>query len=107
METLLLIIHLIIALSLVGAILLQRSEGGALGIGGNSGGMGSMFSARGTANLLTRMTAVLAVLFITTSLLLAIVSGRQSDGRGSIADEVGETIAPQSVDNEPLVPFGQ
>ena len=109
METLLLIIHLLIALALVGVILLQRSEGGALGIGGGSssgGGMGGMFSARGTANLLTRTTAVLAVMFITTSLLLAIVSGRYNDERTGIADQL-QQVPETSETNEPLVPFGQ
>ena len=55
MSTILLIIHLLIALTLVGVILLQRSEGGALGIGG--GGMGGLMSGRSSANLLTRTTA--------------------------------------------------
>ncbi|MGI9463390.1 MAG: preprotein translocase subunit SecG, partial [Aestuariivirgaceae bacterium] len=57
MTTVLLVVHLLIALGLIGAILLQRSEGGALGIGGGGGGGGSMFSSRGAANLLTRVTA--------------------------------------------------
>ncbi|MCG8543429.1 MAG: preprotein translocase subunit SecG, partial [Alphaproteobacteria bacterium] len=72
METILLVIHLILALALVGAVLLQRSEGGALGIGGGSGGL---MSVRGTANLLTRVTAVLAACFMATSLTLAIMAG--------------------------------
>ena len=70
MTTILLIVHLLIALALVGVILLQRSEGGALGIGG--GGFGGLMTGRSSANLLTRTTAVLAAGFITTSLLLAI-----------------------------------
>lgn len=109
METLLLIIHLLIALALVGVILLQRSEGGALGIGGGSsgGGMGGMFSARGTANLLTRTTAVLAVMFITTSLLLAIVSGRYNDENTTGIAEQLQQVPETSETSEPLVPFGQ
>lgn len=84
MTTILLIIHLLIALALVAVILLQRSEGGALGIGG--GGGGGFLTGRGQANLLTRVTAVLAVSFITTSLVLAILASRQTEQR-SILDE--------------------
>ncbi len=71
MITVVLIIHLIIAIALVGVVLLQRSEGGALGIGGSGGGMGGFMTGRGTANLLTRTTAILAACFIATSLALA------------------------------------
>lgn len=71
MTTIILVIHIIIALFMVGLILIQKSEGGALGIGG--GTMGGMMSSRGTANLLTRATAVLAVLFFATTIILAIM----------------------------------
>jgi preprotein translocase subunit SecG len=73
METILLVVHVLIAIVLVGVVLLQRSEGGALGIGG--GGGGGAMSSRGAANLLTRTTAALAAAFMVTSILLAIVSG--------------------------------
>jgi preprotein translocase subunit SecG len=76
MTTIILIVHLLIALALVGVILLQRSEGGALGIGG--GGMGGMMTGRSSANLLTRVTAVLAASFIVTSLLLAILAAHRT-----------------------------
>jgi preprotein translocase subunit SecG len=67
---------LILAIALVGVVLLQRSEGGALGMGGGGGGgMGGFMTGRSTANLLTRTTAVLAALFIVTSLVLAKLSG--------------------------------
>ena len=65
-----LVIHLILAVALMTIVLLQRSEGGALGIGGG-GGMGGFMTGRGTANLLTRATAILAAAFIVTSLALA------------------------------------
>ena len=68
MQTVLIVIHLMIVLALVGVVLIQRSEGGGLGIGGGSGFM----SARGTANALTRTTAILATLFFVTSLGLAV-----------------------------------
>jgi preprotein translocase subunit SecG len=76
METVLLVIHLLIALALVGVILIQRSEGGGLGIGG--GTMGGMMTTRGSANLLTRTTAILAAGFMTTSIILAILAGGHS-----------------------------
>ena len=77
METVVLVIHLLIAVSLVGVILIQKSEGGGLGIGGG-GGMGGMMTARSTANLLTRTTAVLAGCFMFTSITLAIMAGRHN-----------------------------
>ncbi|HRJ62661.1 MAG TPA: preprotein translocase subunit SecG, partial [Azospirillaceae bacterium] len=73
METVILVIHLLLALALVGVILVQRSEGGGLGIGG--GTMGGMMTARGSANLLTRTTAILAACFMATSIILAILAG--------------------------------
>jgi preprotein translocase subunit SecG len=76
MQNIILVIHLIVALVLIGAILLQRSEGGALGIGGSGGGGGSLFSARGVGNGLTRLTAILAVCFFITSVILTILATR-------------------------------
>lgn len=74
MELIVLIIHLFLAIALVGVILLQKSEGGGLGMGGGGGGMGGFLTARGAANLLTRTTAILATLFICTSLALALMA---------------------------------
>lgn len=74
MTTIVLVIHLLIALALIGVVLLQRSEGGALGIGGGGGGGGGMFSSRGAANLLTRLTAGLAMCFFVTSITLTILA---------------------------------
>ncbi|MEQ8333995.1 preprotein translocase subunit SecG [Nisaea sp.] len=95
----LLVVHLMIALALVIVVLLQRSEGGGLGIGGGGGGggMGGFMSARGTANLLTRSTAILAACFFGTSILLAILA--ETNTRGSIADQV-------PVSSEPAIPTG-
>ena len=70
METVIIVIHLMVVLALVGVVLLQRSEGGGLGIGGGSGFM----TARGAANALTRATAILAVAFFATSLGLSIIA---------------------------------
>ena len=108
METIVLIIHLFLAIGLVAVVLMQRSEGGALGIGGGGGGggggMGSMFSARGAANALTRTTAILAICFMFTSLMLAILAGGGRSG-GSILDSApAAQEAPAPVDSQPLVP---
>jgi preprotein translocase subunit SecG len=70
MQTVLIVIHLMVVLALVGVVLLQRSEGGGLGIGGGSGFM----TARGAANALTRATAILATAFFVTSLGLSILA---------------------------------
>lgn len=70
MQTIVIVIHLLIVLALVGVVLIQRSEGGGLGIGGGSGFM----TARGAANALTRTTAILAIGFFVTSLALGIMA---------------------------------
>ncbi|XBQ15941.1 MAG: preprotein translocase subunit SecG [Oceanicaulis sp.] len=88
MTAVLLIIHLLVTVALVAVILMQRSEGGALGIGG--GGPGGMMSGRGAANLLTRTTMVLGALFIANSIILAVLSGVDSTNR-SVIDRAGET----------------
>jgi preprotein translocase subunit SecG len=78
MATALLVLHLMIASALVGVVLLQRSEGGALGIGG--GGGGGFLTGRGTANLLTRTTAALAGAFFLTSILLTLIAQSSAPG---------------------------
>ncbi|MCB1420641.1 MAG: preprotein translocase subunit SecG [Notoacmeibacter sp.] len=83
METVLIVIHLIVVLALVGVVLLQRSEGGGLGIGGGSGFM----TARGAANALTRTTAILATAFFLTSLALSILA-RYGERPTDILDRV-------------------
>ncbi|QPB21430.1 preprotein translocase subunit SecG [Rhizobium sp. 007] len=86
MQTVLIVIHLMIVLALVGVVLIQRSEGGGLGIGGGSGFM----SARGTANALTRTTAILAALFFITSLGLGILT-RYEGSPTDILDRIPAT----------------
>ncbi|MEZ5932444.1 MAG: preprotein translocase subunit SecG [Alphaproteobacteria bacterium] len=109
MTTILLIIHLLIALALVGVILLQRSEGGALGIGGGGGaggGLGGFMSGRASANLLTRTTAFLAIGFIATSLTLAIIASNSS-GPTSILDQPSSSQpAPAPAPEVPVAPAG-
>ena len=102
METLVLTIHILIALALIGVVLLQRSEGGGLGIGGGGGGAGGGFmTARGTANLLTRVTAILAACFFATSLILAIMAGAGRESTSIIDEVISETPAPPA---GPVVP---
>ena len=104
MITIILVIHLMLALALIATVLLQRSEGGALGIGGGGGGGGGGFglmSARGTANLLTRATAVIATCFIATSLLLAVLAGGGREPT-SILDQPASEQSQQ-----PAVPLSQ
>jgi preprotein translocase subunit SecG len=93
MTAILLAIHVLIALALIGVVLLQRSEGGALGIGGGGGGMSGFMTARGSANLLTRVTAVLAALFMATSLALVILGGTHT-GRSFVDRPSPATTAP-------------
>lgn len=101
MEAVVLVIHCLLALALVGVVLLQQSEGGALGIGG--GNMGGMMTTRGTANFLTRATGILAAGFISTSLLLAILSG----GKGhteSLVEKTAPATAPITAPAETPTP---
>src|SRR5262245_16202394 len=84
MIILLLAVHIIVAVALVGVILLQKSEGGALGMGG--GGMSGFMTGRSTSNLLTRVTASLAAAFMVTSILLVVLHDRDRAPR-SIIDQ--------------------
>lgn len=92
MIAVLLVLHLIVTLTLIGTVLIQRSEGGGLGIG-SSQGMGSFMSGRGTANLLTRTTAILAGIFMALSLMLAVLN-RGSSGRTHDILAVPATTSP-------------
>jgi preprotein translocase subunit SecG len=105
MTQVVLVIHLILAISMIGVVLLQRSEGGGLGIGGGGGGggMAGFLTGRGTASLLTRTTAILAAAFMVTSLLLAILAGSGSEP-GSIIDDLPTAGAPAEEPQGPSVP---
>ena len=97
MTTVLLIIHLFVTLALIGVVLIQRSEGGGLGVG-TSQGMGSFMSGRGTANLLTRTTAILAAAFFVLSMGLALLNRGTTVGNGrSILDVPATRLAPAAV----------
>ncbi|MEQ9609617.1 MAG: preprotein translocase subunit SecG [Kiloniellaceae bacterium] len=111
MTTVLLVIHILLALALIGVVLLQRSEGGGLGIGGGGGGggggMGGFLTGRGTANLLTRTTAILAAGFMITSITLTLLAGG-GEPRSIIDRLPGETSSPEApapaAPSEPSVP---
>ncbi len=106
MITIVLIIHIILAISLVAVVLLQRSEGGALGIGGNPGG--GIMSGRGAASALSRTTAILAAAFIATSIALALLASGDSKNK-SIFDDDNEIIqkndAKSNKNSSPTVPI--
>ena len=87
MENIVLTIHLILALALVGIVLLQRSEGGGLGLGGGGGGGDGIMSGRGAATALTKITWVLAIAFIITSMSLTIIASRNANS-SSIFDRL-------------------
>ncbi|UWQ22770.1 preprotein translocase subunit SecG [Jannaschia sp. W003] len=114
MENVLLVVHLILALGLIGIVLLQRSEGGGLGMGGGGGAM----TGRQAASAMTKVTWGFAIAFLATSIALTIVAGTRS-GSGSVVDllpppaaedggvalpPVGEGLLPPSATDAPLTP---
>jgi preprotein translocase subunit SecG len=98
MENVVLIIHLLLALTLIGVVLLQRSEGGGLGMG--SGGGGAM-SSRSAASALAKVTWVLAIAFIITSLTLTIIAAQKSAG-SSVIDRLGGYVADEQTEDSNL-----
>ena len=92
MQTVVIVVHLMIVAVLIGAVLLQKSEGGGLGVGGGGGFM----SSRGTANLLTRTTAVLAVGFFLTSLLLSWLATLDRKPGSLFTTPAGQSGAPSA-----------
>lgn len=99
MTTVLIVVHLLIVLALCGVVLLQRSEGGGLGMGGSPSGF---MTGRGQSNLLTRATAILGTAFFVTSLMLAIVASR---GRAPSSPLDG-AIPPPPGQTAPAAPSG-
>ncbi|MFO6464432.1 preprotein translocase subunit SecG [Jannaschia sp. KMU-145] len=112
MENVILVIHLILALGLIGIVLLQRSEGGGLGMGGGGGGA---VTGRQAATAMTKLTWLLAVAFLATSITLTVLAASDSAG-GSVVDSVpegeavlpsvpsGESLLPPSTGDQPLTP---
>ena len=111
MTTVILVIHLLIALTMIGVVMLQQSEGGALGIGGGGGGgggMGGFMTGRGTANLLSRTTAILAFSFMCTSLILTILAKQELTPGASFIDSV-PSAQEQPLNQQPVgeAPVGE
>lgn len=116
MHTVVIVIHLMLVLAMIGVVLLQKSEGGGLGIGSTGGFM----TSRGTANVLTRATAILAAGFFITSLVLSIIAGhgRQptsiipgsssgGGGGGGVLDQLrGGAPQPPAAPSAPAAPSG-
>jgi preprotein translocase subunit SecG len=91
-----LIVHIVIAASLIFVIVvMQRSEGGGLGIGGGGGGgMGNFMTGRSTANFFTRTTAILAGLFMISSMLLTILENQGASPDATLVDQLREAGTP-------------
>ena len=100
MYQILLVIHVMLVLTLIATVLLQRSEGGALGMGG--GGAGGLMSGRAQANLLTRATTVLATLFMVSSMALTLMV-TNLDGGESIVEQI-QSAPVDETPTEPEVP---
>lgn len=110
----LLTVHVLVAAALIGIILLQRSDGGALGgLGGGSDPFGGVMSQRGSANLLTRTTSILAVVFMALSLMLAVLESRRGVEDLPLLPETGRGVgtgilepAPPTGEDVPAAPAG-
>ena len=114
MQNVVLIIHLLLAVTLIGLVLLQRSEGGGLGMGGGGGAM----SSRAAASAMTKLTWILAIAFICTSLGLTILQVQKSSG-SSVLDQLmpiteqsstpsaDDLLPPSAADSAPLLPIAE
>ena len=114
MQNVVLIIHLLLAVTLIGLVLLQRSEGGGLGMGGGGGAM----SGRAAASAMTKLTWILAIAFICTSLGLTILQVQKSSG-SSVLDQLmpvteqsstqsaDDLLPPSAADTAPLLPIAE
>ena len=98
MQTFLLIIHITLAVLLIGSVLLQKSDGGALGIGGNSD---NLMSSRSAGNFLTKFTAIIAFLFILTSISLTVIN-KKDISQKSIIDKIEQLDKNSS--SQPKIP---
>jgi len=104
MQAVLIVIHLLVAMALIFVILLQRSEGGALGMGGGGSGLGGLFSPRGAASTLTRTTIILGVLFFVTSMSLTLLTLGTRQPASSVLP--GQTT-PANPNAPPTLPSAQ
>ncbi|MCE8537162.1 preprotein translocase subunit SecG [Ruegeria pomeroyi] len=102
MENVVLIIHLLLALGLIAVVLMQRSEGGGLGMGGGGGGV---MTGRAAATALSKVTWVLAIAFIVTSITLTVIAAQKAAGT-SVIDRLGVPAPAASEPATPSVPAG-
>jgi preprotein translocase subunit SecG len=117
MQNVVLIIHLLLAITLIGLVLLQRSEGGGLGMGGGGAGGGAM-SSRAASSAMTKLTWILAIAFICTSLGLTILQVQKSSG-SSVLDQLmpvteksstpsaDDLLPPSAAESGPLLPIAE
>jgi preprotein translocase subunit SecG len=101
MQSVLIVIHLMIIIAMIGFVLLQRSEGGGLGIGSTGG----FLSSRGTANVLTRTTAFLAIAFFATSLALSVLAGMDRKPRSILQGSTPSPTQPAPAGGTPTAPL--
>jgi len=107
MQAVLIIVHLFVAVALIFVVLLQRSEGGALGMGGGGSGLGGLFSPRGAASTLSRTTAILGIAFFATSLTLTILALGGRRPTSILNQTVPETTIPGTPGTPPTLPSRQ
>jgi preprotein translocase subunit SecG len=96
----LIVVHMVAAIAMVACILLQQGKGataGAGGLGGSGGGSGSVFGSQGSANFLSRTTAILATVFFATSLFLSVMGGRSAQSEQDLMDDVDLPVIEQGV----------
>jgi preprotein translocase subunit SecG len=104
MQAVLIIVHLLVAIALICVVLLQRSEGGALGMGGGGQGLGGLFSQRGAASTLTRTTAILGLVFFVTSMSLTLLSLGARKPTSILNQAPPGTAAPAGPNAPPSLP---
>ena len=107
MQAVLIIIHLFVAVALILVVLMQRSEGGALGIGGSGSGLGGLFSQRGAASTLTRTTAILGMVFFVTSMALTMLTLGTRRPTSILNQATPGTTAPGRPGAPPTLPSRQ
>jgi preprotein translocase subunit SecG len=106
MQAVLLVIQLLVSIALIGVVLLQRSEGGALGMGGGGSGLGGLFSPRGAADTLTRTTAILAIAFFAASIGLTLLALHSHPESVAVPGIPTSGSAPFSLPRTPAQPLG-
>lgn len=103
MESVILAVHVVVAVALIGLILIQQGKGADAGASFGGGASGTVFGSQGSSNFLTKTTAILATTFFLTSLFLSYISGRISASRAEQV-ELSTTVEQIQVDDKPMVP---